>query len=311
MSIRSTPRHGRLVLAGILALLLPSLPAGTPLVGAPVEAVTLHDPRFERPRDASGLEARLDALIDECPGRPSILVFLPEREGVVERDGHRIVRAASLIKLPILAAIVSLCRRGAGSLDEEILLLEEDRTGGSGSLQHASFHRLRTVRELAERMIIESDNTATNALIRRFGLASIDAEFRRMGLVATRLERRILESREDNPVTAAEMAALLRDLNDAASTRFDLPAEDRALMISMLERATGRQRLGRFLPAETTLAHKTGTLRGVVHDAGIIDTPRGPVIVSALIDGAESRERAEAWLGRLGRLLYAPSTVKP
>jgi beta-lactamase class A len=305
-------------MAGLVSV---SLPLSMPVVARPVEAAV----RFPETRDVTDAISReLDRLLDHAPGRVSVVVMDPTGAWTFEREADRSVRAASVIKLPILAAILALAEDGAGSLDETLVLLPGDYTAGSGSLRRERPQRALALRELTERMIIESDNTATNALLRRFGLGAVDARFRRMGLAATRLERRILDGRGDNPTSARDMARLLAAIavGDDAPSAFQgmtessadeppvttgLSAESLRWMRSLLARASNRRRLGRHLPPDVALEHKTGTLHDVCHDVGIVRSEGDEIVIAALVEGAAPGE-AERWLGALGRAAFTGSS---
>lgn len=243
----------------------------------------------------SALSAEIDRLMQRCPGEPSIVIH-SKAGWSIEHNPSEVVKAASLIKLPIMAALFSM----DVDLSESILVSRRDRTRGSGSLRHGRLPKTFTALELIERMIIESDNTATNALLRHYGKDRIGAEFLRLGFVRTNISNMILASREDNPTTAAEIAGLLMRLDS-------LPGAE--TMREIMRRTVNDRRLGRYLSESAELAHKTGTLRSVLHDAGIIKTPAGDIVVVALVKSPRARSSAEKWLGDLGRTIYENSAA--
>lgn len=278
----------------------PRVPGTIPLVSATpaaaAESPALAWPAtgigdaFADPDRVAALEARIRELEETCPGDPAIVVMPPDASWSITRNASAPTVAASLIKLPLLLSMERLAGRGRLALDQIVDVEASDLTSGSGRLADGRGDRRMPIRELAERMTIESDNTATNALIRIVGKDTLQAEFEAMGLKATRLERRIL-ARGDNPTTAEETAFLLAGLQGSWSR-------------DLLERVENRRRLARHLPAGTRIAHKTGTLRRIVHDAGLIETPAGPMVVVGLVRNARSWAAAEAWLGRLGQAVY-------
>ena len=90
-----------------------------------------------------------------------------------ETDGSRqteLFQAASVIKLPILAAILLEEREHPGVLQERLLVRDGDKVPGCGALQHISGTQAYDIESLCKLMITISDNTATNVLIRRFGI---------------------------------------------------------------------------------------------------------------------------------------------
>lgn len=107
-----------------------------------------------------------------------------------ETDGSRqteLFQAASVIKLPILAAILLEEREHPGVLQERLLVRDGDKVPGCGALQHISGTQAYDIESLCKLMITISDNTATNVLIRRFGIEFLNERFRVLGLQETKI----------------------------------------------------------------------------------------------------------------------------
>lgn len=299
---RRRPHLGALFMS-VFGLMLIAYAIGTPssllLVDATAHATdgaispiaNASDSLSLTPKEIDDLDRLLGHLVTTCPGHPSLVVMPPDAAWSITRSAEDTACAASLIKLPILLAMERMEHEGRLNLSRSITLRSSDRTAGSGRLQDAPRGLAYTLSELAERMTVESDNTAANALIRFIGRDTLQAEFTTMGLKATRLEHNILASRADNPTTALELATLLATLPEGWARGY-------------LERTENRRRLARYLPEDALLAHKTGTLRHVVHDAGVMETSAGPVIIVALVRDASSWPAAELWLGEVGRAVY-------
>ncbi|RMH54772.1 MAG: serine hydrolase [Candidatus Hydrogenedentota bacterium] len=249
----------------------------------------------------------LTRLLADSPAKVSVVVCDPRNGWRFEYGSDEIVRAASVIKLPILVALFRMAERGEITLQTRYHLREKDRTGGSGRLRFLPFrHRTFSLRELAERMIRDSDNTATNAIIRIVGNKKLNREFVRMGFKSTRLRHRILASPKDNPTTAEEISRLLLELENPTSGRNLLYSDtSRRELLAILETCSNRERLARYLPESLPVPHKTGTLRDVVHDAGILPTRGGPLVVVALTTQVPRRRDAARWIARLGGTLYS------
>lgn len=307
-----------IVLLAVAALLVAALlstmePAHPPVAAAPAAALTLPlaPPTPASPATVApkGLARELDRLFEACPGSPCVVVEAADGAWRIERNGAATVRAASVIKLPILLAVLALKDRGLLRIDDTVAVLPEDRTAGSGSLKLSPLPRSCRFTELLERMITESDNTAANAILRIVGFETIAAGFPRLGLDRTRLDHRILADAADNPTTAEEIAALFARLTEpgAMPAGIDgvmIPDLDAVYARALLRAAANATRLRRYLPDTVAVEHKTGTLEGVVHDAGILRAPGGDVIVAALVTSVRNKAQAEEWLGRVGRAVY-------
>ncbi len=214
----------------------------------------------------------------------------------------RLFPSASLIKVPIMAAIFEKIKSGEISFDTTIKLTRRERKGGSGTLKWAKDGTNLSVMELIYKMITESDNTATNMLIDYVGMEYLQHQFEKMGLKYTNIspEGMSLSSRrvaKENYTTAREMAYLFKKIyygklvNKKASE----------LMLEFLRHSKSRTRLRRGLPIGWEIGHKTGLLRRACHDAGIVFSPNGDYIIVVLTGNVPSYSSAKRFITRIGR----------
>lgn len=191
--------------------------------------------------------------------------------------------SASLIKLPILLAALGGVARGELSLDERIPLQTGDQVGGTGVLGVLQPGLEPTLKDLLTLMIIVSDNTATNMVIGRVGQGAVNTFCQQHGFSDTALvgKLQLPESElngaqrrgERNRTCAADTLGLLMGL-----VRGDLlPPPETELALSILKQQGFTEALARYLPTDPDLdapfvqvASKSGCLRGVWHDAGIV-----------------------------------------
>jgi beta-lactamase class A len=236
--------------------------------------------------------------------------------------GDRWFHAASTIKLAVLVALEQAMGEGgldpdawlhvrnrfASRLDAEPFRVARDRD--ADGVVHAEVGKLMRVRVLAERMIVSSSNLATNLLIDLLGLAEARASLAALGLDGIELVRGVEDQRAheagiDNRVTADGLLALLRLLHEPGRLA---PAAAKE-MVAILERQelTGAIALGlpEAVRERAKIAHKTGEISTVAHDAGLVLFPdRRPIGVAVLSEwdpGAESRQAA---LGTIVAAVY-------
>jgi len=213
--------------------------------------------------------------------------------------------AASLIKLPILAVALEAIKEEKKFLEEKIVISKKDITGGSGKLKAMSLPHTLSFRELLEFMITASDNTATNKVITLLGFDYINKGFKRLGLEGTSLVRRMMDFSKrnkgvENYTSAYDIAYLLEQIYHKKLVDEELSA----LALSFLEKQKVGDRLPRYLPKEVVVAHKTGLERGVVHDAGIIFTPKGDYILCVLLKKVKSYKKAKKLIAEVSLLAY-------
>ena len=190
------------------------------------------------------------------------------------------VVAASVIKIPVMIEAFRAQEAGELRLDETHVLTDAERMPSCGTLKAMHTGIGMTLLDLVRLMIIVSDNTATNILIRRLGIERINATLRELGCETTTL-RRLLFDREaasrglENTITAREMGMLLEKLFRG---KIVSPEASAAMMDILLDqRLNGK--LPFFLHARgIRIAHKTGEDTGVTHDVGVVMTQE-PLVV--------------------------------
>jgi beta-lactamase class A len=212
--------------------------------------------------------------------------------------------AASLVKLPLLAAFWAAAERGAIDPAERVTLTAGGRVEGAGVLRALGPGLTPSWRDLATLMVTVSDNTATNLLIDRLGLAAIQTWVDAAGLGATRLGRRMMNTAaaaagRDNWTSAGDMLALLAAIH---ASRCVSPAAS-AEMRRAIEAQQLQDKLGRRLPAEVRLANKTAWSGDVTHDAGVLTWDGGTLIAAVLTEGITPRWRASDLIGEVGEAL--------
>jgi beta-lactamase class A len=215
------------------------------------------------------LEAALEDLATRSGVREGIAVkdlggtFGGEGVGVGE---DLVFESASLIKVLILAELLRQVDKGQISLDDPL--------GDS------------TVGRLAKSMIVVSDNAAANLLMDRVGFEEINTLARDLGLKDTHLSRHMLDyevrgSGKDNLTSASDMVTLFSAIWKGEF----LSSDSRKLALSILRRQRLNEKIPAALPLGTFIAHKTGELPSIEHDAGVVILPDGAFAIAVLTEG--------------------------
>lgn len=179
--------------------------------------------------------------------------------------------AASVIKLPLFLHILGEAFLGRMSLDEKIMVAEEDKVPICGALTLFSGPVEVDVQTLCRLMISISDNTATNVLIRRMNIGGTAQAFRAMGLEKTRLTRAMFDSEASraglqNYICPREMGALLEKLYHGTFVSPQVCKE--ALEVLHLQQVD--HKLNGKICGAVPVAHKTGEDDGLSNDVGIV-----------------------------------------
>ena len=266
---------------------------------------------------ARGLQSALDALVAEAAGRGgevAISLRHLERDEAYERLAQEPFVAASTIKVPVLVALYAAAAQGRLRLDEEIALRAEDQVTGSGVLQVLSPGVRLPLRDLAELMIVVSDNTATNLLLERIGIDAVNACMEEMGLQVTRVLRALqvvpVGARGSNTVTAGELATLLLRLAQGQAVSWDACRR----MVATLRRQQLRHGLPALLPPARggtvgalpiwELAHKTGSLSDHEHDVGLLYLRGQTIALAVLTRRCGPGPGARSLIARVGRAVF-------
>ncbi len=218
-------------------------------------------------------------------------------------NADKVLPAASLIKLHIMVEALAQVEAGTLRLTDCFPLKAEDLAGGSGVLQWLGPGLNLSLEDLLTLMIIVSDNTATNMLIDLVGLDAVNARCDALGLTHTRLVGKLQlpeESQneaqkrgERNRTSAGDVLNLLTALQEGRL----LGADATATALRVLERQLYKEALGRYLPTDgelfmdpVTVASKSGCLRGVWHDAGVVSRANQPLYALVVMTaGADDR----------------------
>ncbi len=266
---------------------------------------------------AQGLRTALEALAAEAAGRGgemAISLRHLERDEAYDHLAQEPFVAASTIKVPVLVALYAAAAEGRLRLDQEVALRAEDQVGGSGVLQVLSPGVRLPLRDLAELMIVVSDNTATNLLLERIGIDAVNACMAALGLETTRVLRALqvvpVGAKGSNTVTAGELSELLARLAQGRAVSWDACRR----MVATLRRQQLREGLPGLLPPARgaavgslpawELAHKTGSLSDHEHDVGLLYLPSQTIALSVLTRRCGPGRAARSLIARAGRAVF-------
>ncbi|MFI7453249.1 serine hydrolase [Nonomuraea sp. NPDC049714] len=177
---------------------------------------------------------------------------------------------ASVGKLLLLAEVAMSVDGGILDLEEPVVLHEDDYCGGSGLLPSLAA-RTWTAGDLALLTAAVSDNTATNALLRRIGLDRVNAAAAALGLTRTRLLDRIREPRGPGhpPTFALGTAGELAGLAALVAGEEGWQVLMRGWMLANTDHGLVPALLGHD-PEGGRVANKTGTDDGTRADVGLM-----------------------------------------
>ena len=144
------------------------------LAGAVRQAATEQD-RADSQKEAQAVQQAIEAVTASY-GTSVSVAYLPvgDADGAVYINGDTQRSSASMIKLIVLATLLDKAAAGEVDLDAEVKVRSEDIVAGTGTVQEDGPGAYQ-LRELARRMIADSDNTATNVIVDLIGMDAVNA----------------------------------------------------------------------------------------------------------------------------------------
>jgi len=247
----------------------------------------LHPPTVIEP-------GRLEHLAVEA-GLAGASVVLESLDGPsrVAHDPDLPLYPASMIKLPIAAALAERCAAGSLSWDDRVPVSPANLTANDAPSPFVAGSDARLA-DLMHEMIAASDNVATNVLIDVLGRETIAASCAPFGLRATAVRRKLSGSLpliDDPDATgrnahpASDAARLFRGIAERGG------GTQRAVLAALMAQRWN-DKLSRGLRPGDRFAHKTGDTDEVSHDGGILTLDDGRrfvlVVFTALASGPET-----------------------
>lgn len=163
----------------------------------------------------------------------------------------------------------------------------------------------RSYRELCDLMITVSSNLATNVLIERLGVDRIRATVKALGAEGMDVRRGVednlaFRAGQNNTTTANGLLVLLESIAKGRAVSERASRE----MVEILERQQFNDGIPAGLPPGTRVAHKTGSITRIQHDAGIVYSPR-PYVLVVLVRGLDDEKKGHALIASIARTVDA------
>lgn len=198
----------------------------------------------------------------------------------------------SAIKIPLLIELFRQAEAGTLSLTERVPIRAQDQVGGTGVAQwFGDAQSMLSLRDLAVLMIVLSDNTATNLLIEKVGMKSVNATMASLDVPSVKLQRLMIRPREsaignENVATAAHAVDVMRRIH-----RCELPMSKPCC--DDLRRILEIPKNGAFpssVPSNVRVAWKPGSVEGVETSWGLFALPGNAYALSVMVNYSEAEQ---------------------
>jgi beta-lactamase class A len=292
------------------------------VLGMPPDATEADQVRLKPDPTATDLETSLRQKIAASGAEVAVAYRTLDGRTELLIDGDKSFHAASTMKVPVMIELFRQARAGAVTLDDTLAIRNEFRSIVDGSPYalgegddsdkeiYAAAGRTLTLRQLCEAMIASSSNFATNLLIDKLGVQKIREAVTALGGGGMQVLRGVEDGKAfdkglNNTTTAR---GLLELLDRIAHGRAVDPESDRA-MIEILKRQQFNDAIPAGLPPGTPVAHKTGNVTRIHHDAAIVYGP-APYVLVLLVRGLDDKKKSAALMTDLSRAVYEASIAR-
>ncbi len=236
-------------------------------------------------------------------------------------DADTPFHAASTMKVPVMIELFRQAHAGAVSLDDPLPIRNEFRSIVDGSLYklsegddsdkeiYASVGKTMTLRQLCEAMITVSSNFASNLLIEKLGVENIRRTVAALGADGMQVLRGVEDQKAfdkglNNTTTARGLTVLLERIARGVA----VDARSDALMMDILKRQTFKDAIPAGIPAGVAVAHKTGNITRIHHDAAVVFA-RKPYVLVLLVRGIQDEKQSAALMARLSKSVYEANAI--
>jgi beta-lactamase class A len=266
------------------------------------------------------IDPRLSANIEERIRKSGADVAIAFRT----LDGHMAYsfhdeesfHAASTMKIPVMIELFHQARQAKLKLDEPLAIKDEFHSLADGSFYtldpaddsetdlYKAAGATRTLRQLCELMITASSNLATNLLIEKLGVDNIRATVHALRADGMNVLRGVEDNKAflkglNNTTTARGLQLLLEAIAHGEA----IDQESSRQMLAILERQKFNEGIPAGLPPGTRVAHKTGEITKIHHDAAIVFAPK-PFVLVVLVRGLAETKQSAALMADITRQLY-------
>jgi beta-lactamase class A len=263
---------------------------------------------------------RIQARIAEEPGVQVGLAYIDLASGdTLFLNADTSFHAASTMKVPVMIELYRRANTGSFRMNQGLLLVNQFASIVDGSLyaldsssdsDSTLYHRIGErvrVDTLLRLMITRSSNFATNTLITLVGADAVTRTMRSLGAQRIQVLRGVEDGKAfeqglNNTTTARDLAIILRAIEEGRAAS---PAATRE-MLGILLAQEFNEKIPAGLPAGTRVAHKTGEITAVSHDAAIVYPPgRRPYVLVVLTRGVSDGVKSSKLIADISAIVYA------
>ncbi len=264
----------------------------------------------------TALESKVRSLIAESGAEVAVAYRTLDGKTQLLFDADKTFHAASTMKVPVMIELFRQAEAGMLKLDDPLPIRNEFRSIVDGSLYklsegddsdlevYANVGKTMTLRRLNELMITVSSNFATNLMIEKLGVENIRATVTRLGADGMKVLRGVEDGKAfekglNNATTARGLMVLFEKIGQGKAVSAAADKE----MLEVLKRQKFNTGIPAGLPDGTPVAHKTGSITRIHHDAGIVLGPK-PYILVILVRGIQDQKVSAPLMAAISKAVW-------
>jgi beta-lactamase class A len=255
-------------------------------------------------QELAALKTEVQVIATENPTLTAgIFIVDLDTGSYLNLNGDAPFASASTIKVPILVAFFQAVDEGKIQLDQVLTMKPEHIVGGSGDMQDDAPGQKYSALEVAKKMIVVSDNTATNMLVELLGGAEVlNQQFANWGLRGTVLRNKLPDLEGTNTTSPKDLINIIAQVD--RGNLVSVKSRDRILQI--MRQTKNDTLLPRGLGEGAVIAHKTGNINTMLADAGMVDLPNGKRYLVAVMvkHPPETEKPAQTLIRDISKMSY-------
>ena len=263
---------------------------------------------------------QIQARVSAEPGAQVGLAYIDLASGdTLFLNADTSFHAASTMKVPVMIELFRRANTGSFRMDQGLLMVNQfasivdgspyslDVGSDSDSTLYQRIGQRVRVDNLLRLMITRSSNFATNTLITLVGADAVTRSMRSLGAQRIQVLRGVEDGKAfekglNNTTTARDLAIILRAIQEG---RAGSPAATQEMLAILLAQEFN-EKIPSGLPPGTRVAHKTGEITAVSHDAAIIyPNGRKPYVLVVLTRGIPDGTKSSKLIADISAILYA------
>jgi len=271
------------------------------------------------PQSRDSLVGQIGARIAQEPGAQVGLAYIDLASGdTLFLNADTSFHAASTMKVPVIIELFRRANTGSFIMNQGLLLVNQFASladvspyaldPGSDS-DSTLYHRIGDrvpVDTLLRLMITRSSNFATNTLITLVGADQVTRTMHALGAQRIQVLRGVEDGKAfekglNNTTTARDLAIILRSIEEGKAA----PPPATREMLEILLAQEFNEKIPAGLPSGTRVAHKTGEITAISHDAAIVyPVGRNPYVLVVLTRGISDGAKSSKLIADLSSIIY-------